>query len=247
MTNDFKDSGLQAKKTHKSLDPVTQFPSFFANDHHAYIARKAERLSAAVHLVTGFIDAGEPLRTMLRAGALDVLEWCTDLQKLGVHGIDSLGARAAFIGSALSTAESSGLVSNMNARLIIDEYARLAVFVKDRYSVIRSQASQIDISASVPDINKGQKDIPIYRTQPRPVMSDMPSNQSGRRSDILSVLSNKDRISIKDVVSVIDGVSEKTIQRELIAMVADGVLIKEGERRWSTYRRASPDVKSELQ
>ena len=40
---------------------------------------------------------------------------------------------------------------------------------------------------------------------------------------------------IKDIVMSITGCSEKTIQRELSALVAQGVLKKIGEKRWSRY------------
>jgi predicted ArsR family transcriptional regulator len=62
--------------------------------------------------------------------------------------------------------------------------------------------------------------------------------QKDRRAVILTLLQRKDRIAIKDVTAVIRDVSDKTIQRELLALVAQGVLIKDGERRWSTYRLA---------
>lgn len=242
MTTDIKDGGLPSKKTHKTLDPVAQFPASFANDHHTYIARKAERLSTAVHMVTGFVDAQEPLRASLRRAALSVLEWCTDLEALNRHGVDALAARAALIGSYLGTAESSGMVSTMNAKLIVDEYARLAVFVRERYSIIRS--GTLDTATAQPEQSKGQKDMAIYRTIQKSIVSDIPNSQTSRKSDILGILNTKDRISIKDVTNVIADVSEKTVQRELLAMVADGTLIKEGERRWSTYklRGAHPKV-----
>lgn len=62
--------------------------------------------------------------------------------------------------------------------------------------------------------------------------------QKDRRATILALLQRKDRLTVKDVSAVIKDCSEKTIQRELLALVAQGVLVKEGERRWSTYRLA---------
>lgn len=62
--------------------------------------------------------------------------------------------------------------------------------------------------------------------------------QKDRRATILGLLQRRDRISVKDVATVIKDCSEKTLQRELLALVAQGVLKKEGERRWSTYRLA---------
>ena len=56
-----------------------------------------------------------------------------------------------------------------------------------------------------------------------------------RRTIILALIKQKPQLAVKDITKSIPGVSEKTIQRELLAMVAEGILVKKGERRWSTY------------
>ncbi len=62
-------------------------------------------------------------------------------------------------------------------------------------------------------------------------------NKGQRRDQILSIIKDKNgaQVSIKDITDKVKDCSEKTIQRELIAMVEDGTLKKTGERRWSTY------------
>lgn len=56
------------------------------------------------------------------------------------------------------------------------------------------------------------------------------------RSEIIVSMLKKDKVlTIKDFLAVINDCSEKTVQRELLALVAKGVLKKEGERRWSKY------------
>jgi len=62
--------------------------------------------------------------------------------------------------------------------------------------------------------------------------------KNSRQSVIINLLKRKKEIMIKDVSPLIEGVSEKTIQRELLSMVADGILKKEGEKRWSKYSLA---------
>lgn len=59
--------------------------------------------------------------------------------------------------------------------------------------------------------------------------------KNGRQSTIINLLKRKKEIMIKDVSPLISGCSEKTIQRELSAMVAAGILRKIGEKRWSRY------------
>ncbi len=64
--------------------------------------------------------------------------------------------------------------------------------------------------------------------------------KNSRQSIIISLLKRKKEIMIKDVSPLIDGCSEKTIQRELLAMVEAGILKKEGEKRWSRYSLVKP-------
>lgn len=59
-----------------------------------------------------------------------------------------------------------------------------------------------------------------------------------RRKIILALIKQKPALTVKDIAKSIPGVSEKTIQRELSAMVSDRILIKKGDRRWSTYSLA---------
>jgi hypothetical protein len=59
--------------------------------------------------------------------------------------------------------------------------------------------------------------------------------KNSRQSIIIGLLKRKKEIMIKDVSPLIQGCSEKTIQRELLAMVDAGILRKVGEKRWSRY------------
>jgi len=94
-----------------------------------------------------------------------------------------------------------------------------------------------------------RQEVPARMTmvQQQPVTKDIPQtprpskkveSKNERQEAILKVLSHKNRLSVKDFTDTIKGVSEKTIQRELLSMVSLGVLKKEGERRWSTYSLA---------
>ncbi len=61
------------------------------------------------------------------------------------------------------------------------------------------------------------------------------NDRDDRRKIILALIKQKPSLTVKDIAKSIPNVSEKTIQRELLAMVAEGILSKRGERRWSTY------------
>jgi hypothetical protein len=57
-----------------------------------------------------------------------------------------------------------------------------------------------------------------------------------RMSLILNYIRTQNsRASIRDISKVVTDCSEKTIQRELATLIAQGLVRKEGERRWSVY------------
>lgn len=61
------------------------------------------------------------------------------------------------------------------------------------------------------------------------------ASQVSRRERIRTVLEAKGEASIKDISEIITDCSEKTIQRELNAMIDENVIVRKGERRWSRY------------
>ena len=61
------------------------------------------------------------------------------------------------------------------------------------------------------------------------------SDKKERTEKILSLLKDKD-VSIKDISSSFTDCSEKTIQRELNALVSKGQIKKTGSKRWSRYQ-----------
>lgn len=59
-----------------------------------------------------------------------------------------------------------------------------------------------------------------------------------RKAKILSLITEKKEISIKDITDNFQEYSQKTIQRELSALVASGQLKRTGDKRWSRYSLA---------
>lgn len=56
-----------------------------------------------------------------------------------------------------------------------------------------------------------------------------------RQDRIKMILREGGEMNIKDIVNKCDGVSSKTIQRDLQEMISAKIVKKEGERRWSMY------------
>lgn len=162
----------------------------------------------------------------------------------------------------------SGLISEMNFSILSREFnSLLSSFEKNGeaggqplildpgfFSVPEPEPSRPQAS-SASDSAKGHSSRTLSVPQEAPRPSKKPEylpvkdietksykpveSKDNRQATIIKLLSKKSGLSIKDFAESIKGVSEKTIQRELLAMVAAGVLKKEGERRWSTYSLAS--------
>ncbi len=65
--------------------------------------------------------------------------------------------------------------------------------------------------------------------------SSFQMRKSSRREQILALFVKGVDVSIKDIAARIKGCSEKTIQRELNALLYDNVIERIGEKRWSRY------------
>lgn len=56
-----------------------------------------------------------------------------------------------------------------------------------------------------------------------------------RKENILKILKQKRDASINDISILFKDISAKTIQRDLSELIEEGLIIKEGSRRWSKY------------
>ncbi len=65
--------------------------------------------------------------------------------------------------------------------------------------------------------------------------SSFQMRKQSRRDQILALFVKGVDVSIKDIAARIKGCSEKTIQRELNALLYDNVIERIGEKRWSRY------------
>lgn len=204
------------------------------------IFKKTEKIVCAVSYLLAHTD--ENVRDS--APAQDLEDWA--LKTL------------SFIGETLLLQEDkvSDITYQLANKLVVLEsklrvlYARggihrehLNVFVAEIDTVLRAVRS----------LDKGVADSAVIlfagteeQTLPRPVSrkkiggSTPASSTSGtsgddRRDRIKAILQAAQKASIKDITDTIKDCSEKTIQRELNAMIKDNLVSREGERRWSTY------------
>jgi len=80
----------------------------------------------------------------------------------------------------------------------------------------------------------------VFKREPTKIIMETSSKSDGlktkRHKDIVAFLQGNPNVPINDIVSFVGDVSSKTIQRDLNDLIDRGIVIKEGSRRWSTYK-----------
>lgn len=90
------------------------------------------------------------------------------------------------------------------------------------------QNVQNHLSDTIPE---KEKNIQIFH---KPKENNIPSNQ--RKDKILDILKDKKEAAVSEIAEYLKDCSEKTVQRELIALAQKGILTTRGEKRWRRYR-----------
>jgi DNA-binding transcriptional ArsR family regulator len=170
---------------------------------------------------------------------------------------EALSRELLALSSLLSVARTGGLLSEMNADLIIREahlllqeiasYEEPRLFMDDVPSLAELAKRAPDVSETSPSSSVRQprssrpvqpQSLGLPAGSPKGHLSDISTatpKTSTRQEAIVGILRTKGPSYIKDISTLIRDVSEKTIQRELQALVSAGLVHREGERRWTQY------------
>lgn len=234
---------VQSKNNLANFDDFVLEKSIFSNIFEkdikrVYIYKKAERLGKAIHLITPAFVESVSLKNRLDTLAIGLV----DAALLSPGSSRTVLARELLaLSSVLSIARVSGLLSAMNTDLITRE-AHLLLQEIAAYEEPRILLDEVSTLSSIArDARAPVAQVKRASTEKRSIR-DIKDTDKGhindRREAIVSVIKNKGTAHIKDISTLIRGVSEKTIQRELLSLIATGVVVKKGERRWSTYSLA---------
>lgn len=245
-------ASVKQKSTHTD-DFVLEksiFNNIFEKDiRRVFIYKKAERLAKALHLITPAFVGSPSLKDRVELIAIALVDAAVlppSVARL------NLSRELLALSSVLAISRTGGLLSSMNADLISREahallqevagYEEPRLFFDDAPTLadIARKVPKHDMPHARPDENRA-----VPKTAPRRALLVKKHNSTSqghikdRRESVLSVIREKGSVSIKDISTLIRGVSEKTIQRELSSLVESGVVKKTGERRWSVYSLAS--------
>ena len=200
------------------------------------LAKKTEKLASAIYLVTSFFDDKEPLKWKLRTLSTELVS----------ERVKDKSHPAREIQTLFSVAKMASLVSEANYDILARELSQLENEVKGSLDLSflpeRTETAKLETSAQSLLEQSGVKDkIEKEGSLNKPVLKEFGAvsvKKNNRQSIIIAILKRKKEIMIKDISPVISGCSEKTIQRELSAMVQAGLVKKMGEKRWSRYSLA---------
>lgn len=245
--------------TRKSVDIVLDkniFSNVFGKDiRRVYLYKKSERIAKAVHLILPAFKDARALKERLECVAIGLI----DASLLGPREArETLSRELLSLASLLSLAKASGSLSSMNVDIITREAQRLLEEIagyEDRQVSLEEAPTLAGLLRETPGTRASSRPRPAapasvleYRTDAarkhnasfkEDKRHDTSANQkSDRKEKILSLVASKGSASIKDISLMMPGVSEKTVQRELQALVSLGRVRKSGERRWTTYTLA---------
>ncbi len=221
---------------------------FNNGDHLVYSFKKTEKILSAIYLVTSLIKDSEPMKWELREGGMSLISILMTLN--GTESVDKNKLIQSFFTSSiqlvsfLNISTISGLISEMNSSILINEIVNLVDYLKNQSINSANQngfilSDKFFATDTPPEISKGHSNIQKHiepRLSKTIIIKD---KKDSRKNVILNTLKKDSNLTIKDFVKVISDCSEKTIQRELIDLVEKGIVKKHGERRWSTYSLTS--------
>jgi hypothetical protein len=236
---------------------------FSAEDYLLYIFKKTEKITAALYLVSGLLHDEEPMKWELRDHGVELLSSSfTASSSLPVDRnsvIQSLFTSALETISLLNVARISNLISEMNHSVLVKEIDNVLSLLRDRLAASAESAGLVlsENFFKTPDLfssgfRSDERDKKIESNGRSNVSSTNTSNNLGliknpqgqsvveqkksqRQTNIINILKGQSNLTIKDFSKIIKDCSEKTIQRELLELVEKGIVMKEGERRWSRY------------
>jgi len=222
------------------------------NNNFMDIYNKSYRLAAAVFLISNVIDQNDELRTKMKKLSLDLVSMSVNIKDINFNQarnlLKDIEKNSLELMSMLDIAAVSGLISEMNSRVIKEEFKSFISeldkfadkFNDDKNISVRSIFTESNVINIEDDFRKNYA---IEKTTDTGVLKNNSDKKNGnghkrkdtRKSTILDFIKGHNNSSIKDIVPNITGCSEKTVQRELITLIAENKIRKTGERRWSRY------------
>lgn len=228
----------------KKDNSINQKMSYFK--YADYVSSKIEKLTNVTYIVTNFLKDKEPVKWQLREVSLGML---TDIKKTtnrefspsGLNPVlNYLQSRIQDLEVLLGVAVTESPATATNFSILREEYRALRQFIDERLLAVSGEFLPEPKKEEAGDNRPvSQKTLSSKgHNQPRLREIGAENRGAGRAELIIGFIRQHGWSAIKDVAEAVPDCSLKTIQRELVDLVAQKVLQKKGERRWSRYQLA---------
>lgn len=213
--------------------------------------RRAERICAALYLLTRHIPEIEPVRMEIRSESIRLLEKILDLKeelRAAESGLYlSFESSVRRLISLVRILTAGGFISFQNADTVIGALDELGAYATSSQrtdlaeSVYLRREDLLGDTSPLSDRNiiKDIKDKRIIKdksdVKDAQVLSDSTLSVTARSQGIIEILRSTGEMGIKDIAARLPDYSEKMIQRELALLVQVGQAKKAGSKRWSKY------------
>ncbi len=220
---------------------------------------RSNRLISAVFLVINVVDGNDQIKNRIKELAMQLMSVCVELKdEQGANSYRLLSKIEKVVLELLSLLEVtsvSGLVSEMNASILKNEFQSFLASVTDfsegitgsEVNTVKNVLEKNDLAdfetvkIKNPNPTRSTADSAsvVAKTVPNQVVikdeNKGQSRKDSRQNAILEFVRLHPSSSIKEITPHIRGCGEKTIQRELVELVRSGTMHRVGERRWSRY------------
>lgn len=225
---------------------------------------RAQKIVAALYLLTDHIDVENPIRTEIRTSAALLLKSVVLGLKIG----DIKSSIAAFLSVAVLIKE----IGHENASILEQQLMTLKaghtssteallshIFIQEKDMVIAENKETKDVQGSpfsrreemsttslIQEFRGDRQEKDNSNMQTKKMLGTVKAEsfqakkdeKKARRLRVLEHLSKTELKTIKDISKFFTDCSEKTIQRELNDLVEEKIIVRVGDRRWSTYKLA---------
>jgi len=224
-------------------------------EYYKYIFKKTEKIVCAVFYILEHTDRGQLSRaadTLAASGDAALRAALATLSRPRYAAGDELLALASSLtalGSHLRVAQASGLFEDALADMLALEIDTVLRSLKPYLAAEKRHAPDLSefgvMERPFPSAQSTYREPVGTRSAPRAPaapgalregsVTGSSGSRSARQTAIKDILASKGQSTIKDISDALPDCSEKTVQRELTAMIVEGIVKKEGERRWSRY------------
>ena len=216
------------------------------SDYYNNVFKKTEKVVSAVFYILSHIPHNETTRIHhehLSTKALALHDAATASLNLYEYeareGVHQVQHALVVLESALTITEAARLVNRDIARTVADEVDLILRYLRNHVvqGGIGGGVAAPRLATTAP-----RRPAAPRRTRPQIPKNDMSSDAimvysalTDRTTRIKTVLEAKPNATINDLTDIITDVSAKTIQRDLNSLIERGEVMRQGERRWSTY------------